>query len=120
MNIRSMKLRFAQKHVRAVIADTDGERGRDLEGDGATRVFAAARDLLAALQHRVMGAEIRSLSLNLGGRVLRLSLGNGSVDLGAGRGLRIDGTAFDDLLPAIQNVVRATLSEISQTAPWPT
>jgi len=106
--------------MRAVVADTDGERGRDLEGDAATRVFAAARDLLAALEHRVTGAEIRSLSLDLSGRVLRLSLGNGSVDPGTDRGLRIDGTAFDDLSSAIRNVVRAMLTEISPTAPGST
>jgi hypothetical protein len=59
--LRSFKIRFHDRHVRAVV---DGHVGVDLRGEDAARVIAAARPMLDWLEAREPGVEVRSISVN--------------------------------------------------------
>ncbi len=97
MDLRSCKLRWAAGHVRAVVVDAGGERGRDLEGAAAARVLAAAEPLRAALD---AGAD--ALSIDVGDRVVRASV----------PGVRADGARFAALEGEVREVARAILNEL--------
>jgi hypothetical protein len=116
MDLRSIKLRLLHGHVRAVIADSEGEHGCDLEGAPAARVFAAAGGLLAALARETHGAEIRSLSLDMVGHVARISLRRAAWDTAtASPGLRIAGPRWGELAPLIRNVARTALRGLAES-----
>ncbi len=97
MDLRSCKLRWAAGHVRAVVVDAGGERGRDLEGAAAARVLAAAEPLRAALD---AGAD--ALSIDVDDRVVRASV----------PGVRADGARFAALEAEVREVARAILNEL--------
>ncbi|MCC6993713.1 MAG: methyltransferase domain-containing protein [Deltaproteobacteria bacterium] len=97
MDLRSCKLRWAAGHVRAVVVDAGGERGRDLEGAAAARVLAAAEPLRVAL---AAGAD--ALSIDVGDRVVRASV----------PGVRADGARFVALEAEVREVARAILNEL--------
>ena len=67
MDLRSLKLHLADRHVRMVTAAADGEAKRDLEGEKFERVADAAAPLLAAIEARVGGAchvGVRAVSID--------------------------------------------------------
>jgi len=102
MDLRSCKLRFTERQVRAVVADASGERGRDLEGAAAQRVLAAAEPLRAAV---APGA--RALSIDALERVLRASTGDAERP-----GVRVAGDGWRALEGAVREVARAILIEL--------
>lgn len=57
----SYKIRFHDRHVRAVV---EGHVGVDLRGDDAARVIAAARPMIDWLDAREPGVDVRSISVN--------------------------------------------------------
>lgn len=115
MDIRSFKLHLVDRHVRAIVADACGERARDLEGDAADRVAAAAAGLVAAVAAQVGGAAVRSVSVDVGERVLRASLGEGAT----APAVRVDGAALDALARRIVPVARAIVAELMPRPPVP-
>ncbi|MBX3227847.1 MAG: hypothetical protein KIT84_22825 [Labilithrix sp.] len=63
MRLLSYKLRFRDRHVRAVPAGVTGP-GVDLRGADADAALAAARPIVAWLEEREPGIEVRSISVN--------------------------------------------------------
>jgi hypothetical protein len=63
LSLSSFKIRFHDRHVRAVVKGYDGP-GVDLRGDAATQVIAAARPMIRWLEEREPGVDVRSISVN--------------------------------------------------------
>jgi methyl halide transferase len=115
LDLRSFKLHFVDAHVRAVVVDASGERGRDLEGEAAARVFAAAAPLIEALTAGSGARDVRAVSVDLIKRVARLSVEPQAAGEGATActiAARVHGDAFDALAPALVQVARAIVSEL--------
>ncbi|MEZ4385910.1 MAG: methyltransferase domain-containing protein, partial [Nannocystaceae bacterium] len=117
MEVRSFKVRAAAQHVRVLAVDTDGERGRDLEGDAAQAVIDAAAPLMAALAAQ-LGAPPQSLSYSGDEDTLRLAPPPG-VDVDpAGLTLRGDALApHADALRSIARAIRDALRRLAGDAP---
>lgn len=111
MDLRSFKLHRVDRHLRAVLADAAGERGRDLEGDAIDRITAAAAPLLAGLAERA-GAPIRALSLDEGA-TLRATTDDGRAVV-----LRAD--ALAPLRRDLTALVRAIGAELRPRSADPT
>jgi SAM-dependent methyltransferase len=108
MDVRSIKLRLVARHVRAVVADAEGVRGVDLEGEAASRVFSAGEELCRLCASRGEG-DLRALSVDLLGQVVRLSFSDKRT-----RGVRIDGAHFAELRMAVRAVARQVVTEVRQ------
>jgi|SRR5579883_3390165 len=107
MDLRSIKLRLADRHARAIVADARGERPADLEGERFERVASAAAPLVAAVAERA-GGTVRALSIDAVDRVIRASL----VGAAASPGVSFVGPAYDELTVALPPLARAALGEI--------
>lgn len=108
MDIRSWKLRLADGHVRAWVADAAGERGADLDGERFERVAAAAAPLVAEVERRA-GGTVRALSLDHGLDVLRASV----VRAEGGPGWQQAGAELAEMLPLLRLVGRAIVDELA-------
>ncbi len=101
LKLASLKLRFADAHVRAMPAGHAGP-GVDLRGDDARAVLAAVDAVVAWFTEREPGVTVRSISLDWGsGRVLATWTTAGAVRPLV---LRVDapasGELFDRAVPA--------------------
>jgi SAM-dependent methyltransferase len=99
MDLRSFKLRLADRHVRAVFVSARGEEPADLEGDAFERVAEAARPLVDAVEKRA-GGRPRALSIDAEKRAITVSLDGGGA-------ARLAGEHWDALAEWIGLVARA-------------
>ncbi len=114
VRLASYKLRFADRHVRAVPATgLDGAPfvgpGVDVRGEDADSILALASSVLGWLDAREPGVRVRSFSLKLASDVralISLEPSEGSLDVRP-RALRVDPPLADDLRDAGREVERA-------------
>jgi SAM-dependent methyltransferase len=106
MDLRSLKLHFPDRHVRALVVDAAGTHPHDLEGERFERVAQVAAPLVAQAEVRARG-RIRAISIDPVHQVMRASLDKGPVPA-----VFFRGDAYVGLSQLLQPVARAALHEI--------
>jgi SAM-dependent methyltransferase len=111
LDLRSLKLHLVDRHARLVIADAEGERGYDLEGERYARVEEAAAPILAAIESKLGGAchlGLRAISIDAVKRVVRVSVVSPDGD---SPGARFEGADWDRITSALAGLARVAVNE---------
>lgn len=126
LKLATLKLRFADEHVRAMPEEHAGP-GVDLRGQDARAVLDAAAPVVAWFTEREPGARVRSVSLERAtGRVLATWTSAGAPDARP-QVLRVDAPASGELFDraraataAAEPRVAAALARRARPTPTPT
>ncbi len=112
MELRAFELVPGGPRLRALVADTQGERSVELPGEALRGVAAEAGPLVAALAARAP-SPVRAVSVDLVARVLRASLDGDAAPLA------LVGADFDGLAPLLGPVARAIGAAVRPRRPLP-